>query len=92
MLLPMLKLGERPADAADWVEQTALTVERGLAHLRTPSNDEVRFLDFVAIRGEIEPELLGVPRDDPMHAAMLASPVLRWKADNAKRHHGGSNP
>lgn len=82
LLVPMLRGDERPADVDAFTTDLIERVERAIAPLRTPTAGEIAFLDAVAERGEVDPGLLQINSDDPMHDAILRSPALAWKARN----------
>ncbi len=88
LLAPLLRGGERPVDAIEFTKDLTERCERAIAPLRTPTEGEAAFLDAVALRGTIDPSLMGITPDDPMHDAILRSPVLAWKASNVRVHGG----
>ena len=90
MLLPLLRIVERPKAVDVWADALCRDVDSGVRSLRTPTADEVAFLDAVAERGEIDPALLGIDADDPVHGRILASPILEWKSHNVRSQRDGS--
>lgn len=89
LLVPMLRADHRPAALDSWSAELVERVEQAVAPLRIPADDEVAFLDAVTERGEIDPGLLGIEPEDPMHDAILRSPPLAWKARNVREARGG---
>lgn len=91
LLVPMLRSGEQPRVLATWCRNLEDVVERAIAPLRTPTDSEIAFLDAVGDRGDVDPTLLGLEPADPIHDAILRSPVLAWKASNVRVRTSGTS-
>ena len=81
-LHPMLVAGAQPT--GDEIRAAALSVVQPLLNL---SPEEREYCDRLQV-GELVTELL-FPDDPGLASRVAASPPLRWKADNARRHHSG---
>jgi hypothetical protein len=83
-LYPMLVSGDRPT--GEEIRAAAWSVVQPLLDLTT---DERAYCDRLQT-GALRPELL-FPDDPELASRVAASPALRWKAENAQRHHSGSS-
>ena len=87
-LLPMLRHDLRPApsEVDVWTHQLVQDTRALLGALLPLSETEVAFLERLNGHGQIDPSLLTADVD--LRARIVASPGLRWKALNVRKHRG----
>lgn len=71
---------------AAWIAESVALCRERLAPLFDLAPGEAAFLDGVLDRGEIDPSGLAVPQEVQLRIA--AMPMLAWKAQNVRVHHG----
>ena len=73
-------------DIDAWIEHTIELCRERLAFLFDLSVNERKFLDDVLDRGEVDADLLDV--EPEIRARIRAMPMLAWKSEHVRRHHG----
>ena len=88
VLLPMLRADLVPSkdEVSAWTHQLVDNCRDLLSVVLPLAPNEMEFLDRLNDRGDITPDLLTA--DPDMQATIREHPGLRWKALNAKKHHG----
>ena len=77
-------------DIDTWIEHAVALCRERLACLFDLSANERQFLDDVLDRGEVEADLLDV--EPEIRARIRAMPMLAWKSEHVRRHHGSQAP
>ena len=82
MVKPLLRSGAQVRD----LPSIQLSAREGLSKLLPLRAHEAAFIEALWDRGEILPDLL--ISDPGVQASVSAMPLLQWKAQHVRRHHG----